>query len=102
MIVKIKKNTMRPELAIFAFIRLGRIIMPTEYVWKRKECTPFTRISGKDGHVALRCAEDIHCPKGSRCYISLENPELIGVCVVTYDGKFVLSKVDKIWDTDTK
>jgi len=87
-------------LALLAFMQIGSIFpIHMDYVAKRRSSTPFTRRSCADGHVALRCTEDIHCPKGSRCYVSLEFPESAGVCVVTYDSKFVLQKIDKIWDT---
>jgi len=86
--------------ALFAFINMGRIFpIHMDYVSKRRSSTPFTRTASSDRHVALRCTSDIHCPKGSRCYVSLEFPQSAGVCVVTYDSKFVLQKIDKIWDT---
>ena len=89
-------------LALFAFMQIGNIFpIHMDYVAKRKSTAPFTRLSCTDGHVALQCTSDIHCPKGSRCYISVEFPESAGVCVVTYDSKLVLPKIDKIWDTDT-
>ena len=62
---------------------------------------PSIRTSFKDRHIALSCMDDIHCPKGSRCYVPLEFPKISGVCVVTYDSKFVGNHEEIIWNTDS-
>jgi len=61
---------------------------------------PYVRSTPNDGHVPLRCSDDIHCPLGSKCYIPKNyngnsiNP---GVCVVTYDKKLLNNPNVEIW-----
>ena len=95
---------MRIKLPTLAFMNMSGLFpikfdYKYEYVSKIQSSTPFTRTSCRDRHIALRCTDDIHCPIGSRCYTSIEFPLASGVCVVTYDSQFLVTRLDQIWDT---